>query len=97
MVQCIPVLRPLLVDIHTSMTSRKLDDEIETGKKSVVNRSSAYKNEPWDNKNKEENSIALHTLPESSVKTEISAGSRTSTDNNWPLGTIPEEAHYGKK
>lgn len=100
--QCIPVLRPLIKDIHTSLTSRKLDDEIETGRKSsilVVNRSSAYKNVLWDENTKEDDGIALHVIPGSSaIRTEISSDSRTSKENNsWPMGTIPEEAHYDKQ
>lgn len=105
-VQCIPILRPFLRDIHTSMTSKRLDDT-ENGRSRAsvtwrsntdTKRNSGYSSNAGDGK-KHAEIIALSNIPEEPRETlhtgkeSYSSGSPSDTENSTP--TIPAGPLFG--
>ncbi|RDW71457.1 hypothetical protein BP6252_08020 [Coleophoma cylindrospora] len=93
-VQCIPVLRPLMRDVHTLMTSKKLDDT-ENGTRRIPidpNRGSAYTHSRDKSKNGLKiNDFALSEMMSHSSRSETHEASVTaleeshSAESSWPL------------
>jgi hypothetical protein len=105
-VQCIPILRPLLRDMHTSMASKKLDDTENGRSRASVNwrsntdtkRNSGYSSNAGDGK-KHTEIIVLSDIPEEPRETlhtgkeSHSSDSLSDTERSTP--TIPAGPLFG--
>lgn len=94
--QCIPILRPIIRDIHTSLTSRKLDDTENGTRRSIFDTKQDSAHMSSQNKGKNGtnvNDIALRVIPEKSLGTERVSPSRSPLETDKTLATAPEESH----